>query len=352
MDLTELYHIFDIFQIISLLYKHILSEPIYKIEQIANKLSELVIYLKSNVPHENRRGRKRKSEKFIIDCEKGKTNFKDERAFLMPYQNSCRLQKLTSTNSSSEFNLGDQASSSQLESVEYIPFDSNKISKIAERKKSIDLPSLPTLVYNEDSNLKLKNESALDELKHQALTKKKCRKKDSNSNTYYQKKRVDTIQELEQNIEAQNILAELNLDDLVPDPNQATNIPESGAQTVQELKENEIKPISVENDNQKYARIESPWINKRPPPAMIALLEESLGQRPKTKSYQPLAFGNLWLPHHIEPNIYNSPEGKVLAKLGKIIRRKNEEEIFTKDNEICLKSDFTRKRKDDSDRRF
>ena len=83
-----------------------------------------------------------------------------------------------------------------------------------------------------------------------------------------------------------------------------------------------------------------------PPPAMREVLEQALGMRPYNQQDEPLAFGNLWLPYYIEPNVYNSSEGQVLKRLGEKFEMRLDEKNVEKDEELAKKSEFTRTKRE------
>jgi len=91
-----------------------------------------------------------------------------------------------------------------------------------------------------------------------------------------------------------------------------------------------------------------------PPPAMIRLLEEATGKRPKTKFYGPKAFGNLSLPFHLDLGQYlNVDTGEtdqrveVLTNLSGKIGDTYDQECNDSDFKFYQNCEFTRKKRDE-----
>lgn len=84
--------------------------------------------------------------------------------------------------------------------------------------------------------------------------------------------------------------------------------------------------------------------NTKTPPSMLEILHQATGKIPYPETSEPLAFGNLWLPHKISANIFSSSKGSVLQELSMKIQEEEEKSILEQDENAAKASDFTRRK--------
>jgi len=142
------------------------------------------------------------------------------------------------------------------------------------------------------------------------------------------------------------ISTELNTD-FTPDTNSSTSPSPTN-------KFNQPPKFTPEKQNFEQQTNQLSNHTRPPPPAMIRLLEEATGKRPKTKIYGPKAFGNLSLPFHLDLGQYlNADTGEtdqrveVLANLSGKIGDTYDKQCNENDSRFYESCEFTRRKKDE-----
>lgn len=308
----------------------------FNVQQTPN-LSSFVAFLRDMVPSSHRRGRKRKSD-------------------------------------SISQHPGEEGESVSLTNLETVP-SSSKLLNLE--------PSTKILESDKDTSLQKQMEESLAN-----LTAKKKRGRPFKQQQINEKELANKIAEQE----AENLIQDLDLDDLkfdlnpnpepvtlaappptkqrnrnssssagqlqsIIDGNQNSNNFEDPFFMMSDYMENQVFspfPAALSSTSATKNLTEMPAASSKhlirnhtgPPPAMLEVLDQAFGYKPYPDTNQPLAFGNLWLPHYIEPNIYNSYEGQVLKELGLHLERQTQKHTLHRDELESGKSEFSRSKKD------